>query len=195
MAYSDADICNLALAKLGATFTIQNLQSPIKDNERWFALNYPHYRGVELSGSGRKWRFTVDSIDLTTLSGRTNNPELPFRYHIPTNCLTPLRDRTDDWQIYGDQIWRQSSGVLKLEYIKDVAEAYFIAEFVEVLACRLAVEACEKVTQSNTKRDAAMQSYRMALDNAARMNAYTIGFEEVQSDETESSWVSARRGY
>jgi hypothetical protein len=194
MTYTDAEICNLALAKLGATFSIQNLQAPQKENERWFALNYRHYKKVELSGSGRKWRFAVLSIDVNQLAGESNNPELPFRYQLPNDCLMPLRDRVDEWQIYGTEIWRALSGTLKLEYISNVPEANFNVEFTEVLVCKLALEACEKITQSNTKRDAAMQAYRLALDNAARANAFSIGFEEVQSDQTQSSWLSSRQG-
>jgi hypothetical protein len=43
--------------------------------------------------------------------------------------------------------------------------------FVEVFACKLAMESCEALTQSSTKADDAAKAYKFALSEAARQDA------------------------
>src|SRR5690606_40618312 len=47
----------------------------------------------------------------------------------------------------------------------------FDALFVEAFACRLAAEACETITNSNTKKQAAWAEYGEAIGQARRANA------------------------
>jgi ethanolamine utilization protein EutP (predicted NTPase) len=52
-----------------------------------------------------------------------------------------------------------------------------------VLAWRIATECVEYVTQSNMKADKALERYNMAVGEAGRANAYTIGSEDNTSDD------------
>lgn len=64
----------------------------------------------------------------------------------------------------------------------------FDALFVEALACRLAVELAEEITQSNTKKADAAQQYRAALAEARRANAIERAYQIPATDD----WLLAR---
>ena len=60
--------------------------------------------------------------------------------------------------------------------------------FVEVLACKLAMEACEALTQSSGKYDAAAQAYKFALNEAIRQDA----IESAPAEFPAGSWLDSR---
>ena len=66
--------------------------------------------------------------------------------------------------------------------------AFYDPLFVEVLACKLAMEACEAITQSSSKYDAATQAYKFALNEAIRQDA----IEAAPAEFPAGSWLDAR---
>jgi hypothetical protein len=60
--------------------------------------------------------------------------------------------------------------------------------FAEVFACRLAVEVCERLTQSNTKRQIAWDEYQQAMRAAVRSDAIENPPEPLPDD----SWILSR---
>ncbi len=79
---------------------------------------------------------------------------------------------------------------LNLIYLKRVEEAaLFPAVFVEALASKLAVEMCESLTGSNSKRELAWKEYQIAVKQARRINAISLSPRAVQDD----SWMSAHQ--
>lgn len=189
MALTDVDICNLAQMKLGAE-EINSLSAAQTGAEKRYARLFPHYRDVELRA--RRWAFAmVRQASLQLLAGTTTDVDRPYRFLLPTNCLRPVRGKRDRWQQFGRYIYHDDSGEFLIDYIRsDVVPGEYDPNFAEVLACRLAVEMCEKTTQSKSKRDDLVISRREALALAGQTNAFTIGPEDVDSDEDD--WLAAR---
>ncbi|UQO04930.1 hypothetical protein L0Z13_11605 [Burkholderia multivorans] len=64
------------------------------------------------------------------------------------------------------------------------------ALFREAFACRLAVEACESLTQSSTKRQAAWAEHDRAITEAIRVNAIELPSQPIGDD----TWLESRNG-
>ena len=74
-------------------------------------------------------------------------------------------------------------------YLKKVTdEETFDDLFSELLVSRIAMDVCEKVTQSNTKKKDATDRYVFAQKEAKKINA----FERPPIDFPQSEWVLAR---
>lgn len=189
MAVTDVDICNIAQIKLGAE-EIGTLTSPVTPAERRYARLYPHYRDVELRA--RRWHFALaEQVSLTLVAGTTGSANLPYAYLLPTDVLRVIRDKRSQWKQVGQRLYSDDSGALKVDYIRGgISAADFDPNFVEVLACRLAFEAAEKVTQSNTKKQDMWSAYKAALLVAGQTNAFVIGPEDYHTED--SSWLTAR---
>jgi hypothetical protein len=71
-------------------------------------------------------------------------------------------------------------------------EEDFDVLFEEVLACKVAYESCEFVTQSNSKKATALQEYKDAVVEAAKANAFVTGAEDIQDNDATFSWVADR---
>jgi len=190
-ALTDVAICNLAQEKLGAEH-IASLASPQGTAARRYALIYPHYRDVELRA--RRWRFALDeNVSLTALVGYSTDEDYPHRYLMPPNTLRLVRDSRDRWKQVGDEVWAQDASGLKVDIIRsDIEPGRFDPNFVDVLACRLAFEACEKTTQSNSKRAEQWEARREALKVAGQVNAFITGPESYDADDSQYSWLTER---
>lgn len=192
-ALSDVDICNLAQQKLGASDPIGSIVSPQGTAARAYATLYPHYRDVELRG--RRWRFALaEEHAVPLLAGRTTDDSYPYRYSLPANSLRVIRDKLDRYKQVGQELWSQTgAATLKIDYIRsDVESGYFDPNFVEVLACRLAYERCEKATQSNTKKQELRAMWKEAIAVAGQLNAFITGPETYGEDDGQYSWLTER---
>jgi uncharacterized protein with von Willebrand factor type A (vWA) domain len=93
------------------------------------------------------------------------------------------------WQIEGGKILTDLEAPLKLLYVARIEDTgAWDALFAEVFACRLAVEVCERLTQSNTKRQLAAEEYQQALRAAVRADAIENPPEPLPDD----SWMLSR---
>lgn len=186
---SAVDIANRALSKLGEvriTSLTDNTKPARAMNARFELL-----RDAELEA--HPWRF---SIVRTTLPALATAPAWGFAraFQRPTGDLRPVSigDRAVNieavgvyyqessgadphaapWEVIGDQIHTDLSAPLKYEYISRITDTtLFSALFVEALACRLAADAAEELTQSAGKRDRADAEYARTLREARRINA------------------------
>lgn len=147
-------------------------------------------RDAELSAY--PWRFAVTR---TQLPASTDTPDWGFSkiYDRPTDDLRPIKiggahvnagaigvmyestgisaDYTP-FEIIGGRIHTDLSAPLDYEYIARIENTgAFDPLFVEALAARLAFDAAEELTQSNTKKDAAAQVYNTVLSEARRVNS------------------------
>ena len=78
---------------------------------------------------------------------------------------------------------------LKVRYIHRVENMALLDPlFVEVLACKLALEACETLTQSGQKRQAAADDYRFSVSEAVRQDA----IENPPDELPWGSWLDSR---
>ena len=60
--------------------------------------------------------------------------------------------------------------------------------FVDALACKIAWHICERMTQSNSKKEALQAEYAQAISDARKVNALEIGVQTQPVDE----WLLSR---
>jgi hypothetical protein len=197
---SSVEIVNSALTKLGAK-RITSLTDNVKEAREMNAL-YELRRDFLLRSYN--WSFAMTRTSLPALS---DAPAWGYAvaYQLPTDCLRVVQVN-DLWQIpgmsdamggpdaepykiEGRQIVTDFSAPLKLRYVKRVTNTgEFDAAFAESLACDLALNACEAITQSNTKKESAREDFKATIRAAIRANAIELPPEEIPDD----SWMASR---
>lgn len=187
---SEVDICNFALQKLGA----EPIVSLSQDSENARSCNrvYFHLRDVELRA--HPWNFAIKRVQLAADStapdfGYANAYPLPsdFLRLMPPDVQFNPNDL--DWQIEGRKILTNDAGALDVRYIYRVEDPNeFDATFVEALACRIAMELCEKITQSNSKAQMIREDYTTAMRTARKLNA----FENIPAEPPTDTWITSR---
>jgi hypothetical protein len=186
--YTPVEVINLGLGKI-ASSQIERIDPPRTSLERFIATGYPVWKRTELAK--RRWVFATQYGVQLSLTETLTDSERPYKFVIPPDCVRVVRGKYAEWKQGGRFVFSAQSE-LKVDYIKNVPEAEFDALFVEVLACRIAYECVELVTQSNTKKSDVMALYNSAVTDAGRTNAYTIGAEDNTSDDGVYSFLTAR---
>lgn len=190
MATSYVSICNLALQKLGAA-RIAALDEA-SQNARECNACYEHLRDTELRTN--KWKFALKRI---TLAPSATTPDFTYSYAfpLPSDCLRPIFPARLglDWKVENHEevasILTNDGNTLEVRYVKQVTDpTLFDPLFIEAYACRIAWHLCESITQSNSKKEAAMQAYMFSIREARRLNAIEIGQLKQPVDE----WLDAR---
>lgn len=187
---SQVDICNRALQKLGADRIISITQDSV--SARACNLAYNSVRDTELRAHA--WNF---AIKRASLAADSIAPVYgyDYAYTLPSDYLRILKNDaqedvlTQSWKIEGGKILTNDSAPLLIRYIARITDTtLYDASFINVLSCKLAMELCEELTQSNTKRQIAAAEYKDAVREARRMNAFE-GFPVIQEADT---WSSGR---
>lgn len=184
---SSVEISNRALSILGEARIVS-----MDDNNkaaRAMKARFDILRDAELEAHA--WRFAVKR---TTLAASVDVPPWGYSYIYdrPTDDLRPLRVGNSNvnsltlgvqyeasgyvsdglYEIVEGRIQTNQSAPLNYEYIARITDTgQFSSLFVEALAARLAADAAEEITQSNTKQQAAGLQYKNALSEARRVNA------------------------
>lgn len=197
---SEVSICNRALTLLGSDLII----ALTDDNNRGRTMNanYAPIRDAELVR--HRWRFSIKRASLPALasvpdSGYARQFQVPddFLKLIEGGDLISGPDFSDyrgiESSIYsreGTAILTNLPAPLHIRYIARVTDAsMFDPAFAESLAARIADECCERITQSDSKRQLAMQTYKRAISEATRSNAVEVPSQSI----SDSEWVLARR--
>jgi len=188
--YTDTQIINIGLSGI-ASSTVQTISPPRTAIERYFSSNYTHIKRTELAK--RRWVFARVADYKLTLVQTLTDVEKPYKYAMPIDCLVPIRIKSTEWVQRGRFIYSENP-TLAIEYTKNANEDEFDPLFVDVLACALRRFSAEYITGSSSKNQEADAKYRDAVDTAAKANAFIIGTEEIQQDDGEYSWLSARAG-
>lgn len=186
MAQSVVDVCNSALQRVGA-----NSIASLSDNSpeaRACVVAYDSNRRDELRK--HMWNFTLKRV---VLAPDTTAPAFDYTYafSLPTDCLRVVRpaDSYLDWQIEGRKILTNLSSTLYLRYIADIEDcAQWDSTFYNVMAVSLAIDLCEKLTQSNGKKQMLMQEYKEAISDARKVDA----FESGPQDAPDGTWLTVR---
>lgn len=186
--FSDVQIVNLGLSKIGQS-RIERIDPPRTSNERFVAEGYQHWKRSELAK--RRWVFTIEMNYKLTITEVLDDVERPYVYKLPTECLRPIRDKRTEW-VQSRRNLHSSNDELYIDYVANVDSVEFDPLFVEVLACRVALECVEYITQSNSKKAEADAAYRDAVAEAARSNAFTIGPEDIQADDNDFAFLTGR---
>lgn len=187
---TDVQVINLGLSKIAAS-RITSIAPPGTSLEKYMAVNYKEWKRYELTR--RRWVFATEDNYLLTLNDTVDGTAKPYSFLLPVDCLRPIRDKCTEWVQRGRKLW-SSYNTLRISYIRNAPEEEFDPLFNEVLACKIAMESAEYVTQSNSKRQLAESMYDRAVKDASEANAFVVGPEDVQSDDSAFSWLSDRYG-
>lgn len=187
---SAVDICNLALQKLGAG-TITSLT---QDSTAARACNgcYEHCKDSELEK--HPWRFAISRAELAADGtapdwGRSNSFALPSDFLRLMNDYPEDNSLSVDYEIEGRKILSDMDAPLYIRYIKRVTDPNEMHTlFREALACAMAIQMCEALTQSNTKKDSLISDYKNAINEAKRKNA----IENISAEPPIDPYISVR---
>lgn len=186
--FTALQIINIGLSKIGAS-RVSDIKPPRSSLEKFNAENYDHWKRSELAK--RRWVFATEEEYALPLIAVVEGVERPYKYELPTKCLRPIRERRTEWKQRKRFILSAQAG-LRITFIENVDETDFDPMFVEVLAARIAMENVEYNTQSNTKFSTAKAMYDEAVETAGQMNAFVIGPEDIQDEDENFSFVTAR---
>lgn len=184
-------ICNRGLQKLGAN-RISSLTDENSKNARACNACYEDLRDAELRA--HSWNFAIDRVSLAADSeaptfGRTNAFQLPSDFLKLLEPYPEYNYNSIEWQVEGGKIYTDDTAPLNIRYIKKITNPDLMDPlFREALATKIAFELCEEITQSNTKKEALRQDYKMAISVARKANA----IERVALILPEDEWLSAR---
>lgn len=183
---SVVDICNNALDKLGhgSIISLTDGSTAAKLCNR----NWPLARNKVLRD--HPWNFAVKRV---ATAPSTTPPVWGFSYEhpLPNDCLRLLEVcgmSTDDYQLEGRSILTNSS-VLYIRYIAEITDPnMYDVVFQDVVATRLALEVCESLTQSNTKKEILWNEYQESLITARKIDAQ----ENPPIALVEDDWIKIR---
>lgn len=185
---SEVEIANRALSKLGE-LRITSLDDASKP-ARAMKARFAFLRDAELAAYA--WRFAVTRVKL---AASVAAPSWGYAriFPRPVGDLRPLRvngayvdmrtigvqfestgvnNFEQAYQIIGGEIHTDLRAPLEYEYVASVANSGLWDQlFAEALACRLAVDAAEELTQSGPKTQVVMMQYDEAIKKARRINA------------------------
>jgi len=187
-AVSETKICNRALQKVGAA----RITSLTENSSEARACNmvYELLRDAELRA--HPWNFAGKRIQLAA------SAEVPafgkaYEYPLPVDFLKLREDDVPtysrDWIIEGKKILTDEGGPLNVRYTKRVTDVTEMDPlYVESLACRIAIELCEELTQSNSKKESLKDEYKTAIREARKANA----FDRIAQSSPEDEWITVR---
>jgi len=153
---SDAQICSLALAKLGQ-LPINSLSQSAPRAEKCNAV-YALLRDVELSE--HNWDFATKYV-LLALVDETPAYGYSYSYQLPSDFLKITRvDDTDlDYRIVGDKLYTNINEI-GIEYIRQVTDSgEFSAPFIDLLVARLVKDLSWAMTNSKGMVELAAADY------------------------------------
>lgn len=184
---SKVAICNKALIKLGAE-TIASLTENSENSNTLLAI----YDGV-LDTELRKhpWNFAIKRVSLAADVDTPETDEYTTQYTLPTDLvrLLPGNSSSLDWKVEGRKIITNTTGAMYIRYVARITDTNeYDSAFVDVLAQALAVEMCERRTQSNQKAMTVREDYKFAVREAKKANA----FENISDEFPEDTWITAR---
>lgn len=196
---SDVEIVNVALVLLGESriISLDDNLKPAREAKAIYAIT----RDALLASYD--WSFAKTRAQLPAV---VTAPlfQYGYAYQLPVDCLrvvfvgdhyvgadlTDYRGTpTDEYAIEGRQILTDMGAPLNVRYIKRVTDpTQFASPFVRALGCQLAVDLCETLTQSETKRTRADNEFKNAIRLAVRANA----IEKPPSKLADDEWVLSR---
>lgn len=191
-------IINRAMTKLGA----DRLMSETDSNAQSRAIEAVYDGVLENLLRIHRWSFAIRRAQLAALTGDTVYG-YQYQYQLPADCLRI--DAVSDvphqewhygyhmpfprYQVEGRKILTDMEAPIYLRYGARIDDpSHYDSAFAEAFACALAVEICEAITQSSTKKQAALQSYDLAIKQARLASA----IERPPIQQQETSWYTSR---
>lgn len=193
---SQVEIVNNALIKLGED-RITSMSDPDKPATLASAV-WDVKRDAELAA--HPWTFATARAALPA-SATAPAFGWAFSYPLPAGFLAMV-EVGEDYVLYrpdearalftieGGAILCDEASPLRIRYVQQVTNTgLWPALFAEAMACRLAVELCEALTQSGSKKQQLRDEYRDTIRAARRANAIELPPQPVP----ESIWLAQFR--
>lgn len=187
---SSVEVVNRALQMLGAKRITSLTEDSV--NARAANASYDILRKAELRK--HPWSFSINRLQLAA-SATSPTFTKTRKFPLPSDCLRTLPNdpgyelNSKDWQIEGRDIVTDDSSPLNLRYVRDVTDVNQMdVLFRESLSAKLALELCEELTQSNTKKSDLKALYDEAIAEAKKANA----IERVPLTPFEDEWITVR---
>lgn len=196
MAVSKVQIANRALQKLGT----KRIESFTQDapNARSVSAAYDMVRRAELRR--HTWGFSIRRASIAADSSQTEWGDWN-RYSLPNDYIRLIRDDESgtqvDWKIEagdtdageGRYIVTADESPLDVRYIADIEDPNMYDDlFIEAFAAKLALELCEEIKQSSSKKQSLRDDYADAIAEAKKWGS----IEDGAGDFPEDDWLTAR---
>lgn len=176
---SKVDICNSALLKLGC----DRINSLTDDNVRARTCNDRYEFLKEEVLRSAPWKFALKRV---TLTKTVNTPAFGYEaeFQLPSDCLRPweLEPNYIQWTQEGNKILANED-TINLKYIYKASESNFDTSFVEVLATRMAMDMCYKLTNSVSREQELRSLYLVLLADARTFSAQSAQQERYISED------------
>ena len=183
---SKTTIANRALSKLGQP-RVSNIATANTKAARIIDEMYDVVRDAMLTII--PWNFAVRRASLAP-DGVAPAWGWTYAYSMPSDFLSLVNIKDEPlYEFENKKIMTDEGTTLYIKYIAQITNTgEFSPLFVEAFAARLAYEACEEVTQSNTKKQILGNDYDAVMDEATRVDAVENQSQLLEAD----SWLEAR---
>jgi hypothetical protein len=186
---SETDLINAALVKIGEKrITSQGYATPTNERERVANEHFERLRDGELRKN--RWNFAIKWTSLSEDPDEPANPNFEVRFALPADCLRVIEvAETTNYKIESGFIVCNVSDEINVRYTRRVTVVNdFDALFYDALACRIAVEFCDRLTGKRSKRADVISEYTAFMGQAANTDAIESPLEDFPEDE----WITAR---
>ena len=188
MTISNVAIANRALQKLGA----ERIESLTENSPNARSMNaaFEITRRAEIRRYD--WSFAIARASIAADAADTTWGSWN-RYSLPNDFLRLIRDdetgQAPDWRIEGLYIVTADASPLEIRYLADITDpTYFDTLFIEAFASKLAVECCQEITGSTSRKQDAKDDYSFAINEENRIGS----IEKPAAESPEDSWLNAR---
>lgn len=183
---SKTEIANRALSKVGEQ-RVSNIDTDNIKAAKVIRYMWDIVRDKLLTS--HPWNFAIERTELAA-DGTAPAWGYNKRFQIPSDFLALLEIKSNpDYKLEGRYILTNASAPLKIRYIKRITNTGdFDPMFTEALAADLAVEACEELTQSNTKKQILMKEREDHIKQAYANDAIQDPPQYLQAD----TWILSR---
>ncbi|GAA0494745.1 hypothetical protein [Tatumella punctata] len=194
------EVINRALVKIGS----ERLMSETDNNKASRTIEAIYDGLLDRLLRNYRWAFAIKRVQIAPLS---DHPVYGYRfaYQLPSDCLRidavgdnmphHLHERIHNF--HGRPLWQREGNTV----VTDIEPPMFFrygaritdpsqwdAAFTDAFCCFLASEMAEAITQSSTKKQAALQDLQLALSDARQSSA----IERPPVMQHETSWFTAR---
>lgn len=179
MAYTQSDICNMALSNLGLDNNVTDIDDPTTQTEKIFAQFYQLVLNKVLKRERPQFAIYDETLPPTEFADGS------YHYMVPSYALEVLRinGETQGWTVEHGEIMlidnialSQSGSNLEIKFIRALTDTgLFTDEFVELFAWELAMYCCGRLTQ-----DSNMLQIAAAGVQGARQEYQTINLRSAK---------------
>ena len=179
MAWTQSEICNMALSNLGLANNVMSIDDPETQTEKIFAQYYQLVLNKVLKRERPQFAIYDEAVTPTEFADGS------LHYIVPSYALEVLRinGQTQGWTIEHGEIvfldWLPKNDALEnieIKYVRALTDTgLFPEEFVELFAWELAMYCCGRLTQ-----DSAMLQLAAAGVQGARQEYQTINLRSAK---------------